>query len=106
VAPGAVGPASAREDEMQELADRRASGVTSTPCVYRVEIAGGLPAGATAEFPGMSIRDDSRTTALVGVITDGAALYGLVARLEALGVVLVSLQPELDEPVNEKDRRP
>ena len=33
-------------------------------------------------------------TTLIGDIPDTAALYGIIARLEALGVALLSAQPE------------
>lgn len=37
------------------------------------------------------------TTTLTGPVTDPAALYGLIARLESLGLTLLSVQATADE---------
>jgi hypothetical protein len=64
------------------------------PRRYRIEVVGRLPDGAEHEFPSMVISVGGDTTTLIGVITHAAALYGLVARLEALGVALLAVQPD------------
>jgi hypothetical protein len=64
------------------------------PRRYQIEVDGRLPAGAEREFPGMVVRVSGRTTTLVGIVPDAAALYGIVARLEALGVTLLAAQPD------------
>jgi hypothetical protein len=51
---------------------------------YRIEIAGPVP----------EARVTGDVTALIGDIPDTAALYGIIARLEALGMPLLSAQPE------------
>jgi hypothetical protein len=60
---------------------------------YRIEVVGRLPAAAGQEFPGMSIEASGATTILSGIVADAAALYGIIARLEALGVALLAAQP-------------
>lgn len=61
--------------------------------VYRIEVHGPLPAGAAEDWPGMAVERSGSTTALVGPVADPAALYGLLARLEALGLALVTVGP-------------
>ena len=61
--------------------------------VYRIEVHGPLPAGAADDWPGMAVERSATTTSLVGPVADPAALYGLLARLEALGLALVTVGP-------------
>lgn len=67
------------------------------PRVYRIEIAGRLPDGVAAEFSGMTIQIGAGSTTLTGPVADTAALNGIVARLEALGLALEALQPDPDQ---------
>ena len=61
---------------------------------YRIEIAGPVPEALREELPDMVVRVSGGVTALIGDVPDTAALYGIIARLEALGVPLLSAQPE------------
>jgi quercetin dioxygenase-like cupin family protein len=68
---------------------------------YRIEVRGALPSGIADEWPAMAVERSAATTALVGPLPDRAALYGLLARLEALGLDLVALGPAPGGPVLE-----
>jgi hypothetical protein len=59
---------------------------------YRLRIRGPVPASLLESFNGAIIRAGS-TTALTCSIADASELYGLIARLEALGLMLVSVEP-------------
>ena len=59
---------------------------------YRLRIRGPVPATLLESFDGAILRAGS-TTALICSIADASELYGLIARLEALGLMLVSVEP-------------
>ncbi|HZB43385.1 MAG TPA: hypothetical protein VE487_20615 [Ilumatobacter sp.] len=59
---------------------------------YRIRVRGPLPETLVASLEGSIVGADATTT-LVCPIADTSALYGLIARLEALGLHLVSVQP-------------
>ena len=59
---------------------------------YCIRIRGPLPEPLVASLEGTILRTDATTT-LICPVTDTSALYGLIARLEALGLTLVSAQP-------------
>ena len=59
---------------------------------YRIEVQGRLPEGVTREFPAMTVRVGKRLTTVCGPLPDAAALYGLISRLEALGLDLVTVR--------------
>jgi hypothetical protein len=63
------------------------------PFTYRIEIRGRPPARILDELTDFIIEVDAQTTTLSGPVADTAALYGLIARLEALGLNLRSLHP-------------
>ena len=60
---------------------------------YVIELNGRLPAALVTELRTFEQEVDDATTVLTGQILDSAALYGLLARLESLGVALVSIRP-------------
>jgi len=74
------------------------------PGTYEIKVPGRLDEGWSEWFEGMTITveagDDCPTiTTLTGIIPDEAALQGLLDRLYALGLRLLSvvrLQPELE----------
>jgi hypothetical protein len=59
---------------------------------YRLEVRGPLPSALADELDGFIVRPGSTTT-LTGPVVDASALYGLISRLESLGVALLSIQP-------------
>jgi hypothetical protein len=73
------------------------------PTTYCVQVRGPVPAGLADELDGFTVQTGP-TTALTGPVTDAADLYGLIARLECLGLTLLSVQastsstPEFAEP--------
>ncbi len=74
------------------------------PTTYRLQILGPVPAGLSDQLDGFTVQTGPQTT-LTGPVTDAADLYGLIARLESLGLTLLSVQastssttPELAEP--------
>ena len=68
---------------------------------YAIEVRGPIPASLCTELAGFRHRPIADGTILTGPVADAAALYGLLARLEALGVVLVAVRP-VPEPTQER----
>lgn len=64
---------------------------------YCIEVTGHLPAGLAAEFPGMTVEVVGQSTTLRGPIADASALYGSIARLEALGLDLMTITTEEEQ---------
>jgi hypothetical protein len=60
---------------------------------YVIEVNGSLPASLAAELTNFEQHTDHERTILTGHVADSAALYGLVARFEMLGVELISIRP-------------
>jgi hypothetical protein len=57
------------------------------PTLYMIRVDGHLGATALAAFPGMTPRQKGTHTVLTGWL-DQSALYGVLAEMEALGLVL------------------
>jgi quercetin dioxygenase-like cupin family protein len=68
------------------------------PTTYRIDVRGHLPAACASEFARMTASVGDGLTTLIGPIPDAAALYGLIARLESLGLALVAVTPVPDRP--------
>ena len=66
-------------------------------CEYAFRVRGRLSPAVVAALEPLARVDTTTETVLRGVVTDQAALHGLIARIEHLGVELVELQrlPEL-----------
>src|SRR4051812_1929711 len=58
---------------------------------YTIRVAGGLGATTLGAFPEFASRIDGSITTLTGELPDSAALYGALARLEALGLDLINM---------------
>ena len=71
------------------------------PTTYRLQVRGRVPAGLADELDGFTIQAGPTTT-LTGPVTDTAELYGLIARLECLGLTLLSVQPFTSSTANEQ----
>ena len=65
------------------------------PIRYRLQVRGRVPAKLADELVGFTV-DAGPTTTITGPIVDPAALYGLIARLECLGLNLLSLHSAAD----------
>ena len=65
------------------------------PTNYRLEVQGPVPAALAEQLDGFTL-DAGPTSTLTGAVADSAALYGLITRLEGLGLTLLSIQPCVD----------
>jgi hypothetical protein len=71
--------------------------VTSTqrdpqPQHYKIRVRGHLGETIRSGFPTLQIRTQGDDTMLTGVLTDQAALYGVLAEFEALGLELIEVR--------------
>jgi len=81
----------------------QAHGVATEPvCQYMIRIRGRLGATALSAFPTMESEVRSCETVLTGTLEDQAAVYGVLAQVEALGLELIELRrvgpPTIPEP--------
>ena len=70
---------------------------------YTIEVRGCLPDGVATELGDFELHAGDASTRITGPVIDSAALYGLLARLESLGVALVAVHPDPDGS-DEEDR--
>jgi hypothetical protein len=59
---------------------------------YEIRIRGWLGETLLGAFPGLRARTQGTDTVLTGQLADQAALYGVLAQLEALGLELLELR--------------
>ena len=78
----------------QEL-DRHHSGQAT---VYQIRITGQLDARWADWFEGLAITLDGGDTLITGPVVDQAALHGLLARIRDLGLPLISVQAQDQDP--------
>ncbi len=63
------------------------------PCVYEIRVEGRLADGWSEWFEGLTIGNETNTeTTLTGVLVDQAALFGVLAKVHNLNLILVSVQ--------------
>jgi hypothetical protein len=67
-------------------------GMDGTTTLYAIHVAGRLGATTLAAFPDLVGEQHGPETVLTGQVADGAALYGIIARLEALGLELIEMR--------------
>ena len=67
---------------------------------YQIRVRGRLGQTIRSAFPALRARADGGDTVLTGVLADQAALYGVLAEAEALGLELIEVRrlPSRDEP--------
>jgi predicted ester cyclase len=65
---------------------------------YEIRVRGRLGATFRAAFPGLRIRTQGHETVLTGPLADRAALHGMLAEIETLGLELVELRQLAPEP--------
>jgi hypothetical protein len=71
----------------------------SAPQVYRIRVRGLLGQTCLSAFPALRPKAESGDTVLTGVLADRAALYGVLAEADALGLELVEVRRlTCDEP--------
>jgi hypothetical protein len=59
---------------------------------YEIRVRGLMSDTLVSAFPEMEARSRNGVTVLVGDLSDQAALYGLLARIEALGIELIEVR--------------
>jgi hypothetical protein len=69
-----------------------------TPGLYRIRIRGQLGATALSAFPSMACEMRGSETVLTGRLEDRAAVFGVVAQIEALALELIELRQIPPEP--------
>ena len=62
------------------------------PYRYRIRVRGHLGETIRSAFPALQARARGGDTVLTGPLPDRAALYGLLAQIEALGLELLELR--------------
>jgi hypothetical protein len=63
------------------------------PRQYQIRVHGRLGETIRSAFPALQVRAEDGDTVLTGVLVDQAALYGVLAEAEALGVELIEVRP-------------
>jgi hypothetical protein len=58
---------------------------------YEFRVAQPLSATAVATFPELSVTDSASGTVLFGPVRDDAALHGILARLQLLGLTILDV---------------
>ena len=61
---------------------------------YQVRVRGQLGRTMRAAFAGLDAQADGEDTVLAGVLADQAALHGVLAQIEALGLELLEVRRE------------
>ena len=61
---------------------------------YRIRVRGRLGRTMRGAFPALSAQVDGADTVLAGVLADQAALHGVLAQIEALGLELLEVRRE------------
>jgi len=67
--------------------------------MYEIRIRGELGRTIQAAFPGLNARAEGADTVLAGTLPDQAALYGVLGRIEALGLELLEVRRESPDGV-------
>jgi hypothetical protein len=70
------------------MAARREPG----PQRYQIRVGGRLGQTIRSAFPGLQALSEGADTVLTGVLADQAALYGVLAEAEALGLELIEVR--------------
>jgi hypothetical protein len=65
---------------------------------FEIHLRGRVPPDALLEFETLHVVEVPSETLLRGVIEDQAALYGILARLQSLGLELIEVRSERQEP--------
>ena len=75
--------------------------------LYEIQIRGRLGATALSAFPSMKCELKGTETVLTGLLEDRAALFGVLAQIEALGLDLLEVRriPVQSQPYESGDER-
>jgi hypothetical protein len=71
---------------------------------YEIRVRGRLGRTTRTAFPGLRAQADGEDTLLTGALADQAALYGVLARVEALGLELLEVRRIHSDTRNSKGR--
>ena len=71
----------------------RVGAMDSARNTYRIVVRGRLSERLGSAFAGMSLEPQDGATALVGVVSDQSHLFGLLERVQALGLELLRVEP-------------
>ena len=69
------------------------------PVWYEIRVRGLLGGALLDAFPGLHAQADATETVLTGPLADRAALYGVLAQIEALGLELLEVRRTGAEPL-------
>jgi hypothetical protein len=75
------------------------------PQQYEIVVRGRLSERYGTAFDGLTLQPNAGTTTLSGAIVDQSQLYGLLNRLQALGIELISVRADTSEPASERGQR-
>jgi epsilon-lactone hydrolase len=70
------------------------------PVLYQFRVNGHLGPTLLAAFPALVSRQQGTETVLTGLVPDAAALYGVLAEIEALGLDLLEVRKIRPEPAD------
>jgi hypothetical protein len=70
------------------------------PMTHEIRVRGRLGRTMRAAFPSLHAETHGEDTLLTGALTDQAALYGVLARIEALGLELLEVRRLRGGPAN------
>ena len=62
------------------------------PALYQIRISGHLGPSLLTAFPAFAPQQQGTETVLTGLLPDAAALYGVLAEIEALGLDLLEVR--------------
>ena len=69
------------------------------PCIYEIRVEGHLSDSWSDWFEGLSIHNEpGGETTLRGPFTDQAALFGMLGRIHALNLILISVNRSTCQP--------
>jgi hypothetical protein len=68
------------------------AGAHRRPQEYEISVRGHLGETILAAFPGLQAQRSGQGTVLTGALPDQAALYGVIAEIEALGLELLEVR--------------
>ena len=71
----------------------RVAAMESPRGTYRIVVRGRLSERLGSAFAGMTLEPQEGATALVGVISDQSHLFGLLERVQSLGLELLRVEP-------------
>jgi hypothetical protein len=78
------------------------------PLRYQIRVRGALGRTIRAAFPALQAQAQEEDTVLTGTLADQAALYGVLAQIEALGLELIEVRresPSSVTPPHPEDRQ-